>query len=140
MKEKVLKILLTVIMFVGVGCQPNSNLSHKDTFIVATKVAINHLDYEKNEALVNCDEISIPAEECEDAVDYERWIEILSTFEQHINDADNLTIGVEEISFIIDVIVGEMEDGIDPRAKVYIEDLKVILGMLIQDDIINASM
>ena len=131
MKKTLITIMLAAILFVGVGCQ--GNWSHKDTFVIATKVAVNHLNYEKNLELTQCEESGILPENCDNAEEYEQWISTLSTFEDYLNSSEDITVGAEEIDLMVNVILAEMGDKIDPSTKLYVQDIKTILYMLVQD-------
>ena len=133
MKKILLTLTCALLLLIVAGC-PSNGPSHKDTFILATRIAINHLGYEKDMAIIECEEDNIPEEECEDANEFKTWIKIASTFEDVIKDSNDLELTAEEIAVIIDVIIEEMiDEDVDPRTRVYIEDLKDILEMMIKD-------
>lgn len=133
MKKLLVTLGLSLVMLIGIGCN-GPGPSHKDTFVLASKIAINHLEYERDMAIIECEEDNIPEEECEDSNEFKTWIKIVSTFEDVIEDSNNLELTAEEIAVIIDVVVDEMVDeDVDPRTRVYIEDLKDILEMMIKD-------
>jgi len=133
MKKIALLLTLMMVMLIGTGCQTGEP-NHKETLILVSKIAVNHLEFERDMALIECEEEQIPAEECDDAIDYERWAGIVAKFEQHINESDDLSIGAEEIDVIADIILDEMGDDVEPRVKLYIMDIKEVLKMLIRDE------
>jgi hypothetical protein len=133
--EMTMKRIVFVLIFIGLalaGCR-SADPSHKDAFILVTRIAINHLELEKNLASEECEEHGTVPEECEDAIDYERWAETLKTFEGRLEEADELIIGVEEIDLLIDAIIVQMDYDTDPRIMAYIKDIKIVLQMMLRE-------
>jgi len=128
--KKLLLIGLLFVMSLGfTGCTIGDP-SHKDTFVLVTSIAVNHLEFEKMLALDACAAENVSP--C-DVADLEKWILALSTFKQHLNDAETLEIGAEEIDLIVNSIIAEMNAS-DPRMRLYIMDIKAVLEMMLRDD------
>ena len=132
MKKLVLVLTMIMVLLIGTGCQ-SPDPSHKDTLILVSNIAANHLQLEADLAYLDCEEDQIPAEECEDAIEFERWAGIVFKFEQYIKESDDLVIGAEEIDIIADLILEEMGDDANPRVRAYIMDIKEVLKMMIRD-------
>jgi len=135
---KSLLILLTsLLVFMVAGCQ---SPSHVKTINLVTDIAINHLEFEKDLALEKCNSKNIAIQECKDAEDFSKWISTLSTFKSYLKDKNTITMEAEEINFIANVILSEMGDKVDPRTKMYIQDIKAVVQMLIVDESTKSSM
>jgi hypothetical protein len=87
-----------------------------------------------------CATEDILPENCETAEDFAKWIDTLSTFQAHLKDSDDLTLSAGELDLIVDAILEEMGVEVDPRTKLYIQDIKVIIQMLLQDESTKASL
>lgn len=133
MKKVVLLIVASMLCIALVGCQA-PDPTHKDTLILVANIAENHLAFERDYAYLECEADNVPAEECKDAIDYERWRVAVSKFEQYINEAEDLEIGAEELDLIADMILEEMNGDVDPRVKMYIADIKAVLKMMLRDE------
>ena len=48
------------LLLIGIGCQSqNQDPTHKDTFILASRIAINHLEYERDMEYLECQDIPV---------------------------------------------------------------------------------
>jgi len=133
MKKLVLLLSLVFIALASTGCQV-TDPSHRDTFILVSGIAQNHLEFEQAISLVECEEDGTPAEDCTDALAFERWAAVVGTFHQKLIDADTIVIGAEEIDLIVDALVAEMGGHVDHRTLVYIKDIKIVLKMMLRDN------
>ena len=129
MKKLLLIGLLIVMSLSFMGCA-TGDPSHKDTFFLVTSIAVNHLEFEKSLALDKCAAEGVSP--C-DVADLEKWILALSTFKQHLVNAETLEIGAEEIDLIVNSIIAEMSST-DPRMRLYIMDIKAVLEMMLRYD------
>jgi Fe-S-cluster formation regulator IscX/YfhJ len=125
-------MMIVLLLSIFAGCQ-SPEPTRKDMFVLATRIAINHLEVEKALALEDCEEDDIEPANCEDAIDYQRWVTTLSKFESHLEDSNDIGLGAIEIDLISDAVIGEMGDDVDPRTVAYIHDIRIILKMLIRE-------
>lgn len=140
------KVLVTFILFgllLVVGCHapcshcPNSeNLTHKDTLIVVTNIAVERLKVERQMLLQECTRNRTPVADCEAALKCDEWIELLIRIEDYVKSEEGQELNLRAIylQYLVSGIVDGMEGVVSSHTKPYVEHVGVAIDWMLHDD------